>query len=215
MMHNLLGTAVSAIRDRRCLVIGTSPQFTNAQHDACIVVNGGIGRVTGKPTLHVVSQHLLVADTISRRHTLEQFRGRHVDVLAISGHLTSAGVDRLRSIEYGWNTMVIIPHGPGGEIVSSVCEECHDKIPGLGGISTGIFSVCLALWLGASEVVMTGFSLSPNGHFYNPDAPRGNIEADSAVLRMLAKHQGARLSTTSDELNTTFELHKESTYAMD
>ena len=56
------------------------------------------------------------------------------------------------------------------------------------GVSNGIFAALLALRLGASPVVMSGFSFSPGWHFdKKAPAPRGHIGPDKAVCAALVE----------------------------
>ena len=204
---DLLATAGAAIDRRRCLVVGSAPvcDLPTRPVDACVAVNGAISRVP-KTMLHVVGEPLFKADTESRRQTLEQFRGRRAEVLAVSGHFSALCAYRLAELGYHWKTSVTVPRGIGGDMVAQVCGGWPDKSAGLGGLSTGLFAVCLTLWLGAESVVMAGYSLGTTGHYYNPAAPRDNRAADATVLMLLVQRWGARLTTTSLELHDTFQV---------
>lgn len=57
-----------------------------------------------------------------------------------------------------------------------------------GKASNGVFLALLCLYLGASKVVMSGFSLTTHGHAYNQRGlPRKHIDADAAVLSAALK----------------------------
>jgi hypothetical protein len=54
--------------------------------------------------------------------------------------------------------------------------------------SNGIFLALLALHLGASRILMSGFSLSRIGHAYNTlDLPRRHVDGDTLALRRIVQ----------------------------
>jgi hypothetical protein len=75
-----------------------------------------------------------------------------------------------------------------------------EQVTGVGGeetgkASNGIFLALLCLHLGASQVVMGGFSLTQHGHAYNDKGlPREHIDADRTVLARSLK-AGLRIAT--------------------
>ncbi len=65
--------------------------------------------------------------------------------------------------------------------------------------SNGVYLTALALALGATDVVMAGFSLTVAGHAYNNENhPRHHVDADREVLLALVA-AGLAISTTSPD----------------
>ncbi len=89
-----------------------------------------------------------------------------------------------------------------GLIASLVGDELAQRFKP----SNGVYLVALALALGATDVVMAGFSLTVSGHAYNNENhPRHHIDADREVLRGMVA-AGAPIATTSQEFAKKSDL---------
>lgn len=65
--------------------------------------------------------------------------------------------------------------------------------------SNGVYLAALALALGATDIVMAGFSLTSAGHAYNSaNHPRNHVDADREVLLALVA-AGLSITTTSQD----------------
>ena len=72
--------------------------------------------------------------------------------------------------------------------------------------SNGVYLAALALALGATDIVMVGFSLTSAGHAYNSaNHPRNHVDADREVLLALVA-AGVPITTTSREFAETSGL---------
>jgi hypothetical protein len=97
-----------------------------------------------------------------------------------------------RQLGYGYDRLTTITPKDRADITRSVIGVSNDET---GRASNGIFLAILCLHLGASEVVMGGFSLTQHGHAYNDKGHfREHIDADRAVLARAAK-AGLRIAT--------------------
>ncbi|MEM8504667.1 MAG: hypothetical protein AAF716_16110 [Cyanobacteria bacterium P01_D01_bin.1] len=74
---------------------------------------------------------------------------------------------RLRDLNYGYETATVFTHEQRAQIVlqitgADLATQSRDR-----KISTGLFAVCFALYQGASEVILSGISLSTGGYEYS------------------------------------------------
>jgi hypothetical protein len=75
----------------------------------------------------------------------------------------------------------------------------------LGKPSNGIVAVCFGLYFGVPEIVLTGVSLTQQGHSYDQlNRPRKQVDEDLHVLQILSRD--ARVATTERELAVTTGL---------
>jgi hypothetical protein len=72
-------------------------------------------------------------------------------------------------------------------------------------LSNGMFAACIAVWAGASEIVMCGFSLKGGHSYIEGETPRSNLDGDTAFL-VIAKNLSCRFTTTSIEIHELFGL---------
>jgi len=97
-----------------------------------------------------------------------------------------------RQLGYSYDRLTTITPKDRADITRRVIGVSDDET---GRASNGIFLALLCLHLGASEVVMAGFSLTRHGHAYNDKGHfREHIDADRAVLAR-ALQAGLRIAT--------------------
>ncbi|RPI46037.1 MAG: hypothetical protein EHM59_08560 [Betaproteobacteria bacterium] len=88
---------------------------------------------------------------------------------------------RLWWLRYRYRSLTLLSAREREQIMAGVLGDAYDqsKPP-----SNGIFLALLALHLGASRILMSGFSLSRAGHAYNDlNMRRGHLDGDTAALR--------------------------------
>jgi hypothetical protein len=82
-------------------------------------------------------------------------------------------------------------------------------------LSNGMFAACTAVWAGAREIVMCGFSLKGGHSYIEEETPRSNLDGDAAFL-VIARNLTCRFTTTSTELHELFGLPRiESVHAVE
>jgi hypothetical protein len=71
--------------------------------------------------------------------------------------------------------------------------------------SNGVFAASIAIWAGAREVVLCGFSLVGGHAYIDGDTRRQHVDGDRQFF-LLAKSLKCRIATTSEALNDEFGL---------
>jgi hypothetical protein len=85
------------------------------------------------------------------------------------------------------------------ELVARVIGDGVRSVGAYGRPSNGVVAACYALYFGVPEIVLTGVSLSRQGHSYDAlGRPRKHVEEDALSLARLA--QDPRVATTEREL---------------
>jgi len=112
-------------------------------------------------------------------------RTRHL--IAIMGSRENRGIaTALTAGNYHADEITELDRHVRGAIIAEMTGLYHVGLHH--GVSNGIFAAVLALKLGASTVVMSGFSFSPGWHFDKKAAvPRGHIGPDKAVCAALVE----------------------------
>ena len=88
---------------------------------------------------------------------------------------------RLAWLRYRYRSLTLLSIEQREQIMASMLGEAYDRNR---PPSNGVFLALLALHLGASRILMSGFSLSRAGHAYNTlNMRRGHVDGDTAALR--------------------------------
>jgi hypothetical protein len=198
----------------RVFVVGSAPRnappppgvaWTYATVNASQTVLAGWG---GEPTLTLFGRtwQRLTEANLSAREVLRGSRTRH---LICVGAPREHGYfrDTARTLGYGYDDLTMLTPSLREEITERFLGtdfDAPDKP------SNGVMLALLSLHLGASDVTMSGFSLTLHGHAYNDKAlKREHMEADRMALErfrrfdlpivtndpVLAEESGLRLRT--------------------
>lgn len=94
---------------------------------------------------------------------------------------------RLGKLDYQYESVTVFTHEERAQIVKDVTGEDLATQSRDRKISTGLFAVCFALYRGASEVIMSGISLSTGSYGYCqlPKARKHVMPDQTAIAKLL------------------------------
>ena len=94
---------------------------------------------------------------------------------------------RLENLDYGYETATVFTHEQRSQIVKQITGADLANQSGDRKISTGLFAVCFALYRGASEVILSGISLSTGGYDYCqlPKERKHSLPDQTAISKLL------------------------------
>ena len=195
-MHNKAGDMellmVSPVH-RPTIILGSGPSArppSNPQGWALFTVNGSQALATGwglgDPDVTLFGTTVL-GMRASNREAQRVLRGRRTRLLVMVSDGSNPLVHRFNLWRTGYHCdrSLMLTTRQRAEIFGAVLGKTLD--PALKP-SNGVFLALIALYLGAPEIMMTGFSLSSAGHGYNTaNHTRHHKEADAAVLGEMAR----------------------------
>jgi len=198
---------------KRCLVVGSAPGARipdRSRFDACICVNGSpwtaaqFGMQTTDMT--VVSGHKTkVRDFDVALATLEAWRGLHTNILLFVevGDSAKHAQHIFAKTGFSYDTFHSIDSTARTEIIR---RACGDEIAASSArVSNGIFAAIVAMWVGAQEIIFSGFSMK-GGHSYMAyETRRGHQEGDSHFFSSTGRFS-CQITTTSEELHRSFDI---------
>ena len=201
----LRSTLRRQIAGKSCLVLGSAPSATlpaDGDYSRCLCVNGS--PVVAKRNRIEVDVTVVVGFTTSMKKdisalTMEKLRGHHSDtvVFVSAGDTFEKGLAGLQRQRFSFHEALEVTAIERAVIVGGVCGQEF----GLGRrderVSNGVFTIVLALWAGASRVLVSGISLS-GGHDYASGTPRYHVEGDRLCLQELAKKRRDVITTSCD-----------------
>lgn len=186
---------------RQVFALGSAPASFPPPGDSgpwsIITVNGSqavlqrLG-MSATPVMTLMNRSVLKSTIASGVAAREVLRGRSTGHLVVMSHAVSARhrlviALRLWWLRYGYRTLTVLHMRERGRLMAKLLGDAYEqsKPP-----SNGIFLALLALHLGASRVLMSGFSLSTAGHAYNRlNLDRRHVDGDTAALRRIASLQ--------------------------
>jgi hypothetical protein len=201
-------------RDRRCLMIGSAPGMDTPDRqpgDVAICVNGSVhnaGRIgVDDPDATFLVSHIFGRTTRQSRTTYDLLRGRRSrHVFVFTGTLDmDRCLEGVRAADLAYDAIDEISAHERAAIVGAVCgiELGFGKLDER--VSTGITSAICAVWAGAKDVNLCGFSLS-GGHSYTKyNARRLHVGPDMKFLSLCAELK-LPVTTTSVELAAQFGI---------
>jgi hypothetical protein len=139
-----------------------------------------------EPVMTLMNRSVLKSSIRSGVAARQVLRGLATGHLVVMSHEVNPKqrlliVLRLWWIRYRYRSLTLLDMRSREDIMQEMLGEAFDasKPP-----SNGLFLALLALRLGASRVLMSGFSLSRAGHAYNDlQLPRRHLDGDAAALR--------------------------------
>ena len=170
----------------------------------CVNASGRSARDLGlaRPFVTVISGRML-GDREANREGQQAIAGLETGtcVLIERGIGFAAGLDRLRELDYRFDTAIRMTHRERRRIVRAVFGADLASGGGEGKISTGLFTVALAHFLGACPAVLAGFSISRDGHAYSAsNLVRQHKATDAAALELLLA-RGESIATADPALH--------------
>lgn len=200
---------------RRCLVVGSAPDVmlpADTAFDCIICVNGSSWILNRNgpphpPEVTVVAGWSTRTNNQVRIETQRIWRGLETRLLLFveAGATADEGRRVLDACGFRYDQFRSIDQLERAVIVGDVCGEELGWGKRDDRVSNGIFAAILAIWAGASEVILAGFS-SAGGHAYmTEDTPRLHLQGDERFLS-LADSLACPCSTTSADLARRFRL---------
>ncbi len=203
---------------RPCVVLGSSPNPRLARlRDfdlVCVNSSGCVARDMGlpQPALTVLGGFKLVK--ASKEEDRQAMRGLRTAYLLLVRYERPLAETRqsLERLDYEYDKLVTIGDRHREHLIRKVttCKPIssysaltipptRDQAPW--NVSNGIFAVCFALANGAPEVILTGISLTLNGHYYSArDRRRKHRTQDRAALIAL-RERGWPVKTSEPDLS--------------
>ena len=202
--YGIFRTHIASITVKRsliygpCLVLGSGPNpaipagFNKTW--SLLTVNASqasIKDLNMQPAVTVISDQMLgnSAANIAGKEALKNSKTSRL-VLINRRYAVSHAKRILRTLNYCYEELSVISHWGRSRIAYEVLKEYVALGSGEQKISTGIFASLLALYAGANQVVLSGFSFSIDGHAYNTlNHKRSHISSDKTAL-LLARNKG-------------------------
>lgn len=183
-----------------CLVLGSAPTavlpdgYASGWNYISVNAAQAIGERlgAGTPLMTVFAGRMLGGDNATNREGQEVLRGlgtKHVVFLERRNGVELAR-QRLATMQYTFHTITPASPSQRAKLVKEVLGQHLMLRGGPNKISTGMWSVALALHQGAAPVVMSGFSLTKAGHGYNSSNRRRNhVDHDRTAMAIIASRR--------------------------
>jgi hypothetical protein len=212
VLSELRASLSADLEGHRCVVIGSAPntRLPRAQQgDRHFCVNGSLHIATQlgieKPAVHLLNAYSLYMSA-ERAGSRELLRGLSTAHLL----LLDPGVERERALEA---VAEIDLHYDRLDCISrmervAIILQATGLHLGLGRrhqyLSTGMSAVAMALWAGASEVVLAGFSMAGGHQYLQVVTNRDHVVGDSLFLAAMGRT--GLVKTTNPALASAFDL---------
>lgn len=199
---------------QRVLVVGSAPDAIAPDLrsiDKTICVNASAWNARemglGLPDMTVVAGFSTLLDKPVRAATQKVWRRLATrDLVFIEAGATAfEGRRVLDQCGFEYRTFTSITQVERAAIIGEVCGQELALGRRDDRISNGMFAAALAMWAGAQEVVLAGFSMSGGHAYMGEGTPREHQAGDDAFLR-LASSLPARLRATGRELSQAYGL---------
>jgi hypothetical protein len=202
------------VNGRRCIVMGSAPNPMVPPLDGAfsICVNGSVFSAYKHwgtaPDLTYLNGAIFNDDDSYANATLEVISGKDIGDAIIARHTFDLALDMMvkADMTFGeafpvskYDKRLILGEAAGYSIIGRYPFEAN--------VSNGIFMAALALWLGAPEVLLVGFSFNSQ-HAYSTGeelSKRGHIREDALFLKHAVK-AGMPLKTSSREIAKDFGM---------
>lgn len=195
----------------RCLVLGSAPDpVLPAGFDstwALVTINASqasIEKWNAQPDATVMSDRMFEDSpaNISGKQAIENRKTRQLFLIQ-RGHSVDETKKILQALHYSFERLTMIDHWTRSSVTHEILGSYLAIGSGQRKISTGIFASLLAYYLGATAVVLSGFSFTKDGHAYNSlKHKRYHLFSDK---RALARVQEKRLPFYASDSTFSFE----------
>lgn len=200
---------------RSCLVLGSAPdptlpsRRTPGQVLLCVNCAGYSASRIDLPPPDVTflrTKKLIAPEKDADRRALRGLLTRHLVLVLGTDRGTPIPVyeEILRGMDYRWESLLALASSERATIVRGVAMAALGRGPrDETKASSGIAAVCLALFLGSTDIVLSGFSLDSDGLSYGDGAhPRHHVKPDRDALDAL-RRAGFQLRTSEPRLAQT------------
>lgn len=177
-----------------CLVLGSAPDpIIPKDFDETwflMTINASQASVLKynmQPNATVMSDRMFEQSpaNISGKQAIQNCRTQQLFLIQ-RGHSICETRKILQELNYSFEEFIAIDHWARSRITHKILGSYLAISSGGQKISTGIFASLLAYYLGASSVVLSGFSLTKNGHAYNSlNHKRHHISFDKKALSLV------------------------------
>lgn len=199
---------------RRCVVIGSAPivgEIERRDDDVAICVNGSFHNAArlgiADPHLLFITSYIFTQGNRAAQMVYRMLHGKNFQTCVVLSGTLSFEASRAGMAEAGASYRGI-HHISSHERAALVGEVCGAEL-GFGKledrVSTGITTAICALWAGAREVYLAGFSLA-GGHSYTQFKSRRYHTKPDAQFFTLCQEKGLPITTASPELRERFAL---------
>ena len=186
-------------RGRQVFALGSAPESFPPPADSgswtLCTVNGSqsvLERLGLAPTpaMTLMNRSVLKSSIASGVAARSVLRGRSTGDLVVVCHEVNLKQRllialRLRWLGYRYRTLTVLHMRARSRIMAEMLGDAYDETR---PPSNGVFLALLALRLGASRVLMSGFSLTKAGHAYNSlNLPRRHLDGDTLALRRMVE----------------------------
>jgi hypothetical protein len=140
------------------------------------------------PVMTLMNRSVLKSSIRTGTAAREVLCGRSTGDLVVVSHKVSSKQRalialRLWWLRYRYQSLTVLDMLHRSEIMHNLLGDAYDAAQ---PPSNGVFLALLALHLGASRILMSGFSLSSAGHAYNNlGLRRGHMDGDTAALHRI------------------------------
>lgn len=196
----------------RWMVLGMSPDYKLPDpscYDRIITSNGGLGLAkslglevdTLVTTAHIVRLNALKHE----QESVKSWANNRVDRIYVdeTDGFKRAVEKTCSVLNLSYKAMIGVSAKNRNKIVHSVCGQNLGKGPVSHRISTGFFSLCLAIFDHPESVVLVGLGFQSGHAGISGNATRYHAQADAQCLKELLKRY-SNILTTSRELNKSF-----------
>lgn len=206
-MLSLKNKLEALVSNEICLVLGSAPSLKiplNSGFTRCLCVNGS--PVIAQEYSIPIDLTVLIGYTTAMKKdisalSMQKIAGIHTrELLFVSaGDVFESCIEKLNERNFTFDSASELSPIERASIIGEVCGIEL----GLGNrddrVSNGVFTVLLALWAGASSIIISGISLN-GGHHYLEGTPRHHLSGDVICLKLLAERYSC-VSTTSPDLS--------------
>jgi len=207
-------TMAAMFQGKRCVVVGSAPIVGAAMRkddDCNICVNGSFHNAEQlgitNPHANFLVNYIFTQGNRAARDVYKMLRGRHFDnCLIYSGTLSfEESITRLREAGATYGAIHDISTYERAAFTGEFCGlelgvgRLEDRV------SNGVTTAICALWAGAREVHLAGFSLA-GGHSYTKYKSRRFHRKPDATFFALCKEKQLPVTTASSELQQDFGI---------
>lgn len=188
--------------DRTCLLLGSAPDPHIPKLEnfdlLCINCSGVVAKEFGlqdpKVTLMGAFKLVVPKNEVDRRI----LKGLRTENLVLIRHRlpvsTELATQLLVMLDYSYGKLLRLGFWDRAHIIEKITGE---KLL----VSNGVFAACYAFYVGAPELILAGFSLTQDGHYYcDQNRRRYHADPDLAALKAM-KERGWNIKTTEPELS--------------
>jgi hypothetical protein len=199
------------LEGKRVLLLGSAPgPVMPADYDVCVCVNGSpwSARTAGIPSIEltVVARYAIDLATPKSRQTLDSLKGlatREIVYIPL-GQTEAQGRETFRGIHFAFDRLTLVSRRERALIIKAAIGSDLGSGDRDHRVSNGMFAAAIALWAGAGQIIISGFSMKGGHSYISGDTKRLHVQSDLEFLsRAMAMYNrtGEIVVTTSQEIH--------------